>query len=214
MKHIFQKTSIYLLIFTLITATANAEHNWTEQIASFKPMVVNIETASEVVFETESKGTSFATGFVVDAERGIIATNRHVTGSSPAYIKINFHDGSFTEAKILYYDPTHDFGFYKIDSAEVDFELQSVTLGKWDKLSLGDELLLIGNNEKESIPSKLGGLQTSMSTKATDIQVTYTQHLTEQGVPAAVLYGIPLARSLLSMHAERIPPVLNYLSII
>ncbi len=156
MKHIFQKTSIYLLIFTLITVTANAEHNWTEQIASFKPMVVNIETASEVVFETESKGTSFATGFVVDAERGIIATNRHVTGSSPAYIKINFHDGSFTEAKILYYDPTHDFGFYKIDSAEVDFELQSVTLGKWDKLSLGDELLLIGNNEKEEYSIKTG----------------------------------------------------------
>ncbi len=156
MKHIFQKTSIYLLIFTLITATANAEHNWTEQIASFKPMVVNIETASEVVFETESKGTSFATGFVVDAERGIIATNRHVTGSSPAYIKINFHDGSFTEAKILYYDPTHDFGFYKIDSVEVDFELQSVTLGKWDKLSLGDELLLIGNNEKEEYSIKTG----------------------------------------------------------
>ena len=156
MKHIFQKTSIYLLIFTLIPATANAEHNWTEQIASFKPMVVNIETASEVVFETESKGTSFATGFVVDAERGIIATNRHVTGSSPAYIKINFHDGSFTEAKILYYDPTHDFGFYKIDSVEVDFELQSVTLGKWDKLSLGDELLLIGNNEKEEYSIKTG----------------------------------------------------------
>ncbi len=156
MKHIFQKTSIYLLIFTLITATANAEHNWTEQIASFKPMVVNVETASEVVFETESKGTSFATGFVVDAERGIIATNRHVTGSSPAYIKINFHDGSFTEAKILYYDPTHDFGFYKIDPTEVDFELQSVTLGKWDKLSLGDELLLIGNNEKEEYSIKTG----------------------------------------------------------
>ena len=144
------------MIFTLITATANAEHNWTEQIASFKPMVVNIETASEVVFETESKGTNFATGFVVDTERGIIATNRHVTGSSPAYIKINFHDGSFTEAKILYYDPTHDFGFYKIDPVEVDFELQSVTLGKWDKLSLGDELLLIGNNEKEEYSIKTG----------------------------------------------------------
>ena len=56
-------------------------------------MVVNVETSSEVVFETESKGTSFATGFIVDAEQGIIATNRHVTGSSPSYVKINFYDG-------------------------------------------------------------------------------------------------------------------------
>lgn len=156
MKHILQKISILLLLFTFITANVNAAHNWTEQIANFKPMVVNVETASEVVFETESKGTSFATGFVVDAERGIIATNRHVTGSSPAYVKINFHDGSFTEAHILYYDPTHDFGFYKIDPAEVDFELQAVELGEWGKLSLGDELLLIGNNEKEEYSIKFG----------------------------------------------------------
>ena len=156
MKHILQKTSLFLLIFMFITATANAAHNWTDQIASFKPMVVNVRTDSEVVFETESKGTSFATGFVVDAERGIIATNRHVTGSSPAYVRINFFNGSFTEANILYYDPTHDFGFYKIDPAELDFELQAVELGEWDKLSLGDELLLIGNNEKEEYSIKFG----------------------------------------------------------
>ena len=70
-----------------------AEHNWTEQIKAFKPMVVNVETSSEIVFETEVLGTSFATGFVIDAKRGIIATNRHVTGSSPSYVKINFYDG-------------------------------------------------------------------------------------------------------------------------
>ena len=150
------RTSIFLLILPLISTSVNAQHDWTEQIASFKPMVVNVETASEVVFETETKGTSFATGFVVDAERGIIATNQHVTGTSPANIKINFHDGSFTEANILYYDPTHDFGFYKIDPAEVEFELQAVELGKWGELSLGDELLLIGNNEKEEYSIKFG----------------------------------------------------------
>ena len=156
MKHILQKALICLCIFACFTANGSAAHNWTEQIAAFKPMVVNVETSSEVVFETETKGTSFATGFVVDVERGIIATNKHVTGSSPAYVKINFHDGSFTEARILYYDPTHDFGFYQINPAEVEFELQAVQLGAWDELSLGDELLLIGNNEKEEYSIKFG----------------------------------------------------------
>ena len=146
-----------LALFILI-ANADAAHNWTEQIAAFKPMVVNVETSSEVVFEMERKGTSFATGFVVDAEHGIIATNQHVTGTSPSYVKINFHDGSFTEARILYYDPTHDFGFYQIDPAEVEFELQAVELGEWDSLSLGDELLLIGNNEKEEYSIKFGAV--------------------------------------------------------
>ena len=71
-----------MALFALI-ANANAEHDWTAQIAAYKPMVVNVETSSEVVFETEVKGTSFATGFVVDAEHGIIATNRHVTRQQP-----------------------------------------------------------------------------------------------------------------------------------
>lgn len=139
-----------------INSESLAAHNWTEQIAAFKPMVVNVETSSEVVFEAESKGTSFATGFIVDAERGIIATNRHVTGSSPSYVKINFYDGSFTEAEILYYDPTHDFGFYRINSEEVQFELEAVKTNTWRSLALGDELLLIGNNEKEEYSIKFG----------------------------------------------------------
>ena len=133
-----------------------AEHNWNKQIKDFKPMVVNIETSSEIVFETEAKGTSFATGFIIDAKRGIIATNRHVTGSSPSYVKINFYDGSFTEARVLYYNPTHDFGFYQIYPEEVPFALQAVQLGSWKALALGDELLLIGNNEKEEYSIKFG----------------------------------------------------------
>ncbi len=149
-------TILTIFSFLIFAINANSQHDWTEQIAAYKPMVVNVETSSEIVFETEVKGTNFATGFVVDAEHGIIATNRHVTGSSPAYVKINFHDGSFTEARILYYDPTHDFGFYQIDPTEVDFELQAVELGEWDSLSLGDELLLIGNNEKEEYTIKFG----------------------------------------------------------
>ncbi|MCZ6681287.1 MAG: trypsin-like peptidase domain-containing protein [Candidatus Poribacteria bacterium] len=148
---------VVILVGGVVPETG-AEHNWKDQIAAFKPMVVNVETSSEVVFETESKGTSFATGFIVDVERGIIATNRHVTGSSPAYVKINFYDGSFTEAKILYYDPTHDFGFYQLNPNEVQFELQEVEFGSWRDLALGDELLLIGNNEKEEYSIKNGNV--------------------------------------------------------
>lgn len=143
-----------------ITPNGSADHNWTEQIAAFKPMVVNVETSSEIVFEIESPGTNFATGFIVDAQRGIIVTNRHVTGSSPSYVKLNFYNGGFTEAKVLYYDPTHDFGFYQIDPKEVPFTLQAVQIGSWRTLALGDELLLIGNNEKEEYSIKFGTVAT------------------------------------------------------
>lgn len=154
----------YRLLAPLITLVllaaprAHAAYDWTEDIARHKPSVVNIERSAEVVFSAERQGTTYATGFIVDAAAGIIATNRHVTGTSPSTVKINFHDGSFTEAKVLYYDPEQDFGFYQIDPADVGFELQAVTLGSWRELSVGEELLLIGNNEKEEYSIKHGAV--------------------------------------------------------
>ena len=137
---------------------ARAAYDWTEDIARYKPSVVNIERSAEVVFEAERQGTTYATGFIIDADAGIIATNRHVTGTSPSIVKVNFYDGSFTEAQVLYYDPEQDFGFYQIDTEDVDFELQAVTLGSWGELAVGEELLLIGNNEKEEYSIKNGSV--------------------------------------------------------
>ena len=144
------------LVGTVLTIPAIAAQDWILDIARYKPSVVNIERSSEIVFEAERQGTSFATGFVIDAESGIVATNRHVTGTSPSYVKINFHDGSFTEAKVLYYDPVQDFAFYKVDPETIGFELEEVTLGSWRELNVGEELLLIGNNEKEEYSIKYG----------------------------------------------------------
>ena len=153
-------TQVWLLglLINLFFELHLVAYDWSPHIEEYKPMVVNIETASEIVFGLESKGISFATGFIIDSERGIIATNQHVTGSSPSYVKINFHDGSFTQARLLYYDPTHDFGFYQIDPETVLFDMKSVSLGSWRNLSIGEDLLLIGNNEKEEYSIKYGNV--------------------------------------------------------
>lgn len=150
------RRSVIGLWWGLTSLVGAVARDWTEDIARFKPSVVNIERSAEIVFESEQQGTSYATGFIVDAERGIIATNRHVTGISPAYVKVNFFDGSFTEAKLLYYDPVQDFGFYKIEPNEVAFPLKAVEFDSWRNLKVGDELLLIGNNEKEEYSIKIG----------------------------------------------------------
>jgi len=150
------KVWLLVLAISIFFCGHLAAYDWSSHIEAHKPMVVNIETASEIVFGIESKGISFATGFIIEAERGIIATNQHVTGSSPSYVKINFHDGSFTQARLLYYDPTHDFGFYQIDPQTVLFDIKAVSLGSWRNLSIGEDLLLIGNNEKEEYSIKYG----------------------------------------------------------
>ena len=147
-----------IILFSCFTLEVGAQQDWTQYINSFKPLVVNIETATEIVFENEKQGVGFATGFIVDAEKGIIATNAHVTGSSPAFIKVNFFDGSFTEARVLYYDAVHDFGFLKIDPDNVDLKLQEVRFGSWKKLKVGDEVLLVGNNGREEYSIKFGAV--------------------------------------------------------
>ena len=154
------RNKILFLLTILILFSQNPEglalHDWTEKIAALKPTVVNIERSSEIVFETEKQGKSYGTGFIIDADRGIIATNAHVTGISPSNVRINFYNGSFTQAKKLYFDLVHDFGFYQLDPQKLEFKLQSVECGSWNDLSMGDELLFIGNNEREEYSVKFG----------------------------------------------------------
>jgi S1-C subfamily serine protease len=45
--------------------------------------VVALRVQTVRPFDSEGRGCSQATGFVVDAERGLILTNRHVVGGGP-----------------------------------------------------------------------------------------------------------------------------------
>jgi S1-C subfamily serine protease len=56
---------------------------WQATIESVVKNVVAIHFCQPCSFDTDSAMTSEATGFVVDAERGYILTNRHVVGSGP-----------------------------------------------------------------------------------------------------------------------------------
>lgn len=141
---------------SISTAGNQCPHDWSEQVPVFERSIVNIEVFKQVAFEDESRGLWHATGFVVDGERGIIATNAHVTGIGPAQIKVNFLDGTFTEASILYYDAIHDIGFLKVDPAKRRSPLQPVTLESARGLRIGEELLLIGNNDADQYTVKFG----------------------------------------------------------
>jgi S1-C subfamily serine protease len=82
--------------------------------AIVKPAIVSIERNTEVAFFGEHPGRSTATGFVVDAKRGLIMTNHHVTGSGPSFFKVSFYDGTLMDAKAVYYDPYLDFGLLSV----------------------------------------------------------------------------------------------------
>jgi S1-C subfamily serine protease len=65
------------------TAQTAEAPEWQATIERVVKNVVAIHFSQTCSFDTESALTSEATGFVVDAERGYILTNRHVVGPGP-----------------------------------------------------------------------------------------------------------------------------------
>lgn len=67
-----------------VTATATADTaEWQATIEAVVKNVVSIHFCQTCSFDTSSALASEATGFVVDAAKGYILTNRHVVGSGP-----------------------------------------------------------------------------------------------------------------------------------
>lgn len=55
-----------------------------------------------------------ATGFIVDAQRGIILTNRHVVSPAPIVAQAVLTNYEEVDLKPVYRDPVHDFGFMQV----------------------------------------------------------------------------------------------------
>jgi serine protease Do len=91
---------------------------------------------------------SLGSGFVLDAEEGIIITNNHVIADADE-ITVNFNDGKSLDAEIVGRDPKTDIAVLKVDPRV--HELKAVPLGDSDKARIGDWVMAIGN------PFGLGG---------------------------------------------------------
>ena len=74
-SRMFAAVAALALYFPAFAAEDTA---WTETLDRISTGVVSIRVDSTRAFDTEWNTSSQATGFVVDAERGLILTNRHV----------------------------------------------------------------------------------------------------------------------------------------
>ena len=134
----------------LLTSLAIAQ-SWEDTIARVSPSIVSIQVSSNRYFDTERTSSSVATGFVVDAELGIILTNRHVVEPGPVSAKAILLNSEEVSLKPIYRDPIHDFGFYQYDPSEVRFlELRALSLCL-DCAQVGLDVRLIGNDAGEKI---------------------------------------------------------------
>ncbi len=84
---------------------------------------------------------SLGSGFVVDAEKGLIITNNHVIKDADE-VRVTFHDDETLEAEVLGRDDKTDIAILKVTT---DKKLTPVTFGDSDDLRVGDWILAIGN---------------------------------------------------------------------
>ncbi|MEL6347503.1 MAG: trypsin-like peptidase domain-containing protein [Myxococcota bacterium] len=137
------------MMWLLGFASIGFGQDWTNTLEAVKPAVVSIQVNATRSFDTNSAGFSYATGFIVDAENGIILTNRHVVTPGPVVadaVLLNNEEVSLTP---IYRDPVHDFGFYRFDPDEVQFlDLVELELAP-EAARIDTEVRIIGNDAGE-----------------------------------------------------------------
>ncbi|HTW38242.1 MAG TPA: trypsin-like peptidase domain-containing protein [Steroidobacteraceae bacterium] len=144
----------------LVQQAAALEGNpdWAETLKRIASSVVAIDVDSTRAFDTEWNSTAEATGFVVDAQRGLILTNRHVVTPGPVTAEATFLNREEVQLYPVYRDPVHDFGFYRYDPKKLRFIHPKALPLYPEGAQVGREIRVVGNNAGEQLSILAGTL--------------------------------------------------------
>ena len=133
---------------TLVSNSSDTQTNFpVAQIAkNVGPAVVGVSN-----FQTSRRGlgsgssglaeAASGSGFIVDAQKGYIATNNHVIEGAQK-ITVSLSDGRNLDAKLVGTDPRTDIAVLQISDTS---NLTAVKLGDSSKLEVGESVVAIGN---------------------------------------------------------------------
>jgi S1-C subfamily serine protease len=138
--------------------TTSTPANWAQTLGRIASGVVSIQIDSTRAFDTEWNTSAQATGFVIDAQRGLILTNRHVVTPGPVTAQAIFQNREEVQLYPVYRDPVHDFGIYRYDPSKLRFirpaELPLFPAGA----VIGREIRVVGNDAGEQLSILAGTL--------------------------------------------------------
>ena len=110
----------------------------------------------------QRRGQSLGSGFIIDAQQGIVVTNNHVIDGADE-INVILQDNTSIRAELMGTDPRTDIAVLRI---RTDRPLTAVPWGNSDEAQVGDWVIAIGN------PFGLGGSVTAgiVSARGRDIR--------------------------------------------
>lgn len=119
--------------------------------------VVIIQTkAFASIGDYEADSAWSGTGFIVDFENGLIATNRHVVGETAVCTyEIKFSDGTKIDAHLKYFDPLYDFAFLSFDPKKAPKDTRALTLSDRD-IRVNDTIFSMGNSAGDEFSTYKG----------------------------------------------------------
>ncbi|MCB9677134.1 MAG: trypsin-like peptidase domain-containing protein [Alphaproteobacteria bacterium] len=147
-----------MLLLLVGAVQASETPSWNDTIDSVLDSVVIIHMDRTRPFDGNAQASSEASGFVIDAERGLILTNRHVVTTGPTIAQAIFHNKEEVDLVPLYRDPVHDFGLFRYNPADLEFiQPRSLALDP-TRARIGTEIRVIGNDAAEQISILAGTL--------------------------------------------------------